>query len=257
MRVNRIKCFEKNVSSVKDFFLNNAHKSELTEYLQQYFGIKATSNDANESSPTWLEIFWEDRNIDIDHVGKDVKEKGAKVSFRCSVRGYVTILLSPCSTDSLKCKEDGIILFHNLNPCWLGCSIFRSYLWRVFVAYSALTATDGNPSFFSRCLVSLIRYFCTRNVNGILEDTRLWHDLRLLLSIFFAFVSSSLFVYFLPLRNDEKINIMDNKISEQRTLLDSLRIELKLENQLSTKLDSIVYYQKLIENNTKQKKEKK
>ena len=255
MREKRIKNFENNVSSVKRYFLNKACQSESTEYLQQYFGIKAFPDAEETTNSTCIEIFWEDRNIDIDREGKNVKEKGAKMSIRCSVRGFVTIQLFPCYTDSLKCKEDGITLFHKLNPRWLGWNVFQSYLWHVFTTYSTVTAIDGNPSLFSRFFVSLIRYFCTKNVGGIIEGTRLWHDLKIILSIIFAVVSSSLFVYFLPSRNEERLNTIDEKITKQGAVVDSLTKELKREREtiISTRLDSIVYYQKLIEKNTKHK----
>ena len=257
MREERIKSFENNVSSVKRYFLSKASQSETTEYLQQYFGIRATPDFEVVACPTSMEIFWEDRNFDIDQDGKGVKEKGAKISIRCSVRGFVTIQLFPCYTDSLKCKEDGITLFHKLNPWWLGCNVFQSYLWHVFTAYSTVTAKDGNPSLFSRCVVNLIRYFCTKNVGGIIEGTRLWHDLKIILSIIFAVVSSSLFVYFLPSHNEEKLILIDKKITKQGEVVDSLTKDLKRESIISSKLDSIVYYQKLIEKNTKHKGGKK
>ena len=99
----------------------------------------------------------------------------------------------------------------------------------------------------------MIRYFCTKNVSGILEGTRLWHDLKLLIILIVALVSSSLFVYFLPSRYDEKMNIIDSNLSKQSKLIDSLAIEIKNDYINSTKLDSIIFYQKLIEKNTKYK----
>ena len=253
MRDKRIRNFEENIPVLRTYFLNNAKNSDSTQYMQEYFGIRAWPDDWDEQHLTMTEIFWEDRNIDIDQDGREVKEKGAKISLRCSVRGYVTVHLNPCSTKNLKCEEDGITLFHKLNPCWLINRAFQYYIWQVFVAYSTVTAIDGNPTVISRCFIGLIRYFCTKNVNGIIVGTRLWHDLRVFLSIVFAVVSSSIFVYFLPSPNEEKIEVLNNMLIEQRRQVDSLVSEIKRTDDVPIKLDSIVFNQKQIEKNAKQK----
>ncbi len=247
MRNERIKSFEDIISLVKEYFLSKARQSASTEYLQQYFGIKA------EICPTWLDVFWEDRDIDMDQDGQCLKEKGARISIRCSVRGYVTIKLFPCFTDSLKCREDGIILFHKLNPWFLGRSIFMSYLWSTFVSYSTVTAIDGNPSVLSRLFVNLIRYFCTKSVNGTIESTRLWHDLKIFVGVVFAIVTSSLFVYFLPSRDIDKVEIIEDLVEIHTKQIDSLVLECHKNNGISNQLDSIIFYQKLIDKNIKLK----
>ena len=256
MRTDRIKCFEESIFSVRDYFLLNASKLESSKYLQQNFGIEYCPDIENEKNSTRLEVFWDDRIIDILE-GKNVIEKGAKISIRCSVRGFVTIQLFPCSTDSQKCREDSILLLQKLNPWWLGLSFFKNILWRVFIAYSTATAIDGNPSFMSRCFVCIMRYFCTKNVRGIIEGTKLWHDLKLFVGVVFAIVSSSLFVYFLPSTSNEKIDKIENAISMQTVQIDSLAKELMQDKVISTKLDSILLYQKQIEKNTKNKGGKK
>jgi len=257
MRTDRIKCFEEIISSVRDYFLQKANTLESSEYLQHYFGIKANPDIENEKNPTRLEVFWDDRLIDINPVDKDIVEKGAKISIRCSVRGFVTIQLFPCSTDSQKCREDSILLLQKLNPWWLGKSFFKNILWRVFIAYSTVTAIDGNPSFLSRCFVCIMRYFCTKNVRGIIEGTKFWYDLKLFIGVVFAIVSSSLFVYFLPSTSDEKIDKIEDSITRQTVQIDSLAKELRQDKVISTKLDSILLYQKQIEKNTKYKGGKK
>lgn len=256
MRTDRIKCFEDNISSVRDCFLKRAVTLESSRYLQQYFGIKSNPVIENEKNPTNLEMFWDDRIIDILE-GKNISEKGARISLRCSVRGFVTIQLFPCSTDSLRCREDSITIFHKLNPWWLGQPFFKNILWRVFIAYSTVTAIDGNSSLLSRCFVCIMRYICTKNVRGIIEGTKFWHDLKLFIGVVFAIVSSSLFVYFLPSTSNEKIDKIEDAISKQTVQIDSLAKEVRHDDVISTKLDSILLYQKQIEKNTQYKGRKK
>ena len=75
MRTDRIKCFEEIISSVRDYFLQKANTLESSEYLQHYFGIKANPDIENEKNPTRLEVFWDDRLIDINPVDKDIQER--------------------------------------------------------------------------------------------------------------------------------------------------------------------------------------
>lgn len=250
-RSKRLMCFADSASEFRKYFLDKAKTTNEAEYFMDYFGIEAVPDSKTMKDSSYCKLYWKDRIIDIDNSGADKKETGAKISIRRSIKGYVSIELFPFYTEGLKCREDSIVLFHRLNPCWLCQSLFLFFLWKTFISYSSVTAIDGNPTFLAKLIVNLLRYLCTMNVGGVKEETRLWHDLKILVGLFFTFVSSSLFVYFLPARNDtKKLHLIEEIVSTQKKQIDSIIIETSKQKDIIMSVDSLIYLMKLVEKNT-------
>ena len=252
----RIQIFTNSLDKVREYFVDKTNKDESAEYFKQYFGIEFKPNCNEEKNTSYYEIYWKDRIFKIDDEG-DHNETGAMLVLRCSLRGYISVIVYPCHTDDSNRKEESIILYHRLNPRRLQHKSFLLLLWRTFISYSLVTAVEGSPSVLSRIHVGLMHYFCSKRVNGVLERKRVWHDLKILAGVVFAIVSSDLFVYYLPDRADEeRIKKLDEQFASQKKQIDSMSVLIDLQKEDKRQIDSLQYYLKLIEKNTQSAMEK-
>lgn len=257
MRLNKLNQFDRALPNIKSFFIDKVNSSACAVYFKNCFGLEITPNDDNIKDSSYLELCWKDRIIDIDSNGEH-KETGARLRLSCSSAGYVKITIFPCFTEDCKCKEDEVILYHRLNPWWLSRKLFMQHLWWTFISYSAVTAIDGTPSFFSRVHVNLVRYFSSKSVNGVLEGKRFWRDMKFLIGVMFAIITSDLFVYYLPDRTkDEEIQFLEKQIENQKKQIDCMSKFIDQHKDYNQNIDSLNCCLKQIEKNTKPKENNK
>lgn len=250
-RSEKLQLFNDSIVKVRDYFIDKASKEGTADYFMHYFGIESRPDCGEGEETTYFEIYWKDRIIDMDCEGADHNEVGAKLALRCSAGGHVTVIVNPCHTENYKCKEVSVILFHRLNPKKLQHKPFLFFLWWTFISYSSVTAVEVSPSVFSRVHVALIRYFCSKRIDGALEGKRVWHDLKFLIGVMFAIITSDLFVYYLPNRkDDEKLIKLEERVTSQEKKIDSLLLLIDLQMDAGRQVDSLQYYLKLIERNT-------
>ena len=139
--MNDIHLFNEKISEVKLFFDEKVNNKASAKFFRDYFGFETSPDLSCNNDTTNFELYWKDRLIDINNNGEQ-KEFGAKLKLGCSLRGYVNVSIYPCYTKEWKCKEDCIVLFHRLNPGWLGSKVFLQYLWWSFISYTS--SRDNN-----------------------------------------------------------------------------------------------------------------
>lgn len=101
---------------------------------------------------------------------KTITEAGAHLKYTRTDAGTVIVTLYPARTESMKQREDFIILARIKNPRALAIGRIRRRHWRAFMSYMHCTSIDGMPTLVDKIRVARIRFMSIMVIGGKAES---------------------------------------------------------------------------------------
>ncbi|QBR02466.1 hypothetical protein [Paraburkholderia pallida] len=184
-RMQRYKKFKQFYDKAKDVFGDLHRNDDRSVEMGNLYSFHAAPGGSNGGADERLvEVFFGNRAIaavrTMASSGHPVRglstitlsETGASLEYTRTDAGGVLVTLSPARTETLKPREDFIVLGWPRNPDLLLSERVQRKHWRIFMSYMQCTSIDGTPTVVDRLRIGWIRFTRVMSVRKEMEARR-------------------------------------------------------------------------------------
>lgn len=173
--------YDDSKATFEGFFQKDASANELAQFFTFYV---APGGSGFAKDDRVVEIFFGNRALGATQqlafgplgfpTARRVTttESGAHLIYERTDAGTVLVTLYPASTDTLKQREEFIVLGWIRSPHSICSKKVHRQHWNAFVSYMQCTSVDGMPTFVDRCRVAWMRFTKPMSIDKKIEGRR-------------------------------------------------------------------------------------
>lgn len=176
-RLERNKTFNQFLETAEDKFKSFKDENERAQYFEKIYSFYAVSGGRiGGLDKRIFEVFFGNRPFDSIHRNleqKNLFEDGSTLMIQITDTGLVHVSIFPAKTEFRSLEEDSITLYKSIEPDRLLSDSFLRKIWKVFLEYTEYTSLDGQPTYWQKKRVQLLRYRKNLVISGKEQESRL------------------------------------------------------------------------------------